>query len=333
MDAEGWENHCRAGHLPYRRDCHICVEAAGRDRPRKRVPCPESFCMGIDMTGPFEAGRDQEVNKPRYAMVATVTIPVDADGPLISGLQSLRAERAVIAADEEVWVPEEDGDGGSPGESGGQLPEQPEHDLEQGDGDDLAAMARKEEAWKAFLKDAKAADVRTLVLAIPVKDRKAGTVIEATATLVARLRALQIPILHIHTDRAKEFVGRRFREWVAARGIYQTCTAGDEPAGNARTERAIGLVKARARTLLAAAGAPMELWPLAVRQAGEELFRRQLRNLGVPAPPMLVKKKTWHCRGRHGRSQWRRLECGVRRPTCPLPHRGTMCSASMAASS
>ena len=72
-------------------------------------------------------------------------------------------------------------------------------------------MARKEAAWKAFLKDVKAADVRTLVLGVPVKDRKAGTVIEATATLVARLRALQIAILRIHTDRAKEFVGRSLR--------------------------------------------------------------------------------------------------------------------------
>ena len=80
-------------------------------------------------------------------------------------------------------------------------------------------MREKETMWKKFLKDAKSADVRTLILAVPVRDRKAATIIEATATLVARLRALQIPVMRIHSDRAKEFVGRKFRDWVAARGI------------------------------------------------------------------------------------------------------------------
>lgn len=32
MDAEGWEKHLRAGHLPYKRDCHICVEEVNKPR-------------------------------------------------------------------------------------------------------------------------------------------------------------------------------------------------------------------------------------------------------------------------------------------------------------
>ena len=32
--AEERRKHCQANHLPYRRDCPVCVEAAGRDRPR-----------------------------------------------------------------------------------------------------------------------------------------------------------------------------------------------------------------------------------------------------------------------------------------------------------
>ena len=105
-EAESWERHCRMGHIPYRKDCHICVQAAGRDRPRRRVPCPDSFCMGIDMTGPFPPGKDQEINQPRYAMVATITVPVDADGPLIQGLKELRAEKVVIADDWMIRVAE-----------------------------------------------------------------------------------------------------------------------------------------------------------------------------------------------------------------------------------
>ena len=108
---------------------------------------------------------------------------------------------------------------------------------------------------------------------------------------------LQIPVTRIHTDRAKEFVS------------YQTYTAGDEASGNARTERAIGLIKSRARVMLQAAEVGLEMWPLAIRQAGEELFRHQLRQLGVPAPPILsfgaqvvVKRKAWHRRGILGQS-------------------------------
>ena len=39
-DMEMWQNHINQEHLPMRRDCHDCLLAMGRDRPRRRQVCP-----------------------------------------------------------------------------------------------------------------------------------------------------------------------------------------------------------------------------------------------------------------------------------------------------
>ena len=48
--------------------------------------------------------------------------------------------------------------------------------------------------------------VKHLTLAAPLLNRKEATVIAAASKLFARYRTLQVPILRIKTDRAKEFV-------------------------------------------------------------------------------------------------------------------------------
>ena len=42
-DLKSWEDHVRAGHTPYRRDCAICVSARGRDRPHHRQKTVDGF--------------------------------------------------------------------------------------------------------------------------------------------------------------------------------------------------------------------------------------------------------------------------------------------------
>ena len=54
-----WQNHINQEHLPVRRDCHDCLLGMGRDRPRRRQACPASYCLSIDIAGPFPAGIDQ----------------------------------------------------------------------------------------------------------------------------------------------------------------------------------------------------------------------------------------------------------------------------------
>ena len=146
--------------------------------------------------------------------------------------------------------------------------------------------------------------VRHLTLSTPLASRREGHVIQATAELYARYRSLQLPIKRVHTDRAKEFMGKGFQRWVANRGLQATWTAGDEPTGNGRAEVEIQNTKNRVRLLLQSAGLGEDRWPVAVRQASESRFRKQLAGMGLKLPALiplgtkvLVKTKLWHLRG------------------------------------
>ena len=55
-EMEPWRRHFAAGHIPYRKDCGVCVQAAGRRRARRKVLHPEAFCLSIDTAGPFCTG-------------------------------------------------------------------------------------------------------------------------------------------------------------------------------------------------------------------------------------------------------------------------------------
>ena len=84
---------------------------------------------------------------------------------------------------------------------------------------------------------------------------------------------MNIPILRLHTDRAREFASSSFARWCSNRDILHTMSPGDEPTQNARVERTIGLLKNRVRTLIKASGASITWWPLALRHAAECMLR------------------------------------------------------------
>ena len=112
-----------------------------------------------------------------------------------------------------------------------------------------------------------------------------------------------LPVQRIHTDRAKEFVGRGFQKWIRDHDFYHTMSSGSEPQGNARVEREVRELKQRMRTVLTASKAPISFWPLALRHVGEQRLRRQLQSLGVTTPELLpfgmkamVKQKLWQKR-------------------------------------
>ena len=127
---------------------------------------------------------------------------------------------------------------------------------------------------------------------------------DALGVIYTKLKALQIPVYRINSDRAREFVGARFRKWCSMRGIEQTTAAGDEPSGNARVEQEVGAIKRATRVLLRSAGLGEEQWPLVLRHAAELRFRSQLERFGLRMPNLipfgtkvLVKRKTWQKRG------------------------------------
>ena len=48
-----WKMHFENDHMPARRDCRTCLEAAGRSKPHHRVRHPQAFTLSVDVTGPF----------------------------------------------------------------------------------------------------------------------------------------------------------------------------------------------------------------------------------------------------------------------------------------
>ena len=88
-DMEMWQNHINQEHLPMRRDCHDCLLAMGRDRPRRRQVCPASYCLSIDVAGPFEPGVDQLAGNPRYFLIGCYTLPVSQGVALTEAIGKL----------------------------------------------------------------------------------------------------------------------------------------------------------------------------------------------------------------------------------------------------
>ena len=81
-----WQLHVSNGNKPFRRDCAVCLEGAGRDRPGRRIQHPESYTLSIDLSGPHKKGVDQR-GRPSYFMVAIYTVPVKDTFPLPERLQ------------------------------------------------------------------------------------------------------------------------------------------------------------------------------------------------------------------------------------------------------
>ena len=110
-DMEMWQNHINQEHLPMRRDCHDCLLAMGRDRPRRRQVCPASYCLSIDVAGPFEPGVDQLAGNPRYFLIGCYTLPVSQGVALTEAIGKLGGQVKMAPLDEG-----EEKDGIIPGE-------------------------------------------------------------------------------------------------------------------------------------------------------------------------------------------------------------------------
>ena len=307
---EMWHRHVAAGHHPYRKDCVVCAETRGRNRMHKRVNHPETACLSFDMAGPFMEGVDFNKRMMRYFMVGTVTIPYCKGKPLVEGLQEL----ADVAG------------GGHPGED--HLQELQElhrqTDAEDKDAADDVFELKKEDDAEAPQQEEKIDEVyvkagedqyrqcmakiqelqdfehRQLTMAVPVASRKTKVVLEAVAEIYGKVRAMGVPVLRIHTDRATEFQTPSFKKWVTDRSLTHTITAGDSPQENSRAEGAIARLRGLVRAQLKSSKTEKMYWPLALRHSSELMIRQQLRDVGIPAPGLLpfglqalAKRKRW----------------------------------------
>ena len=98
-----WQRHVDNDHKPYRRDCEECLRSMGRDRMRKRIECPDSYALNLDIMGPVNRGEDQDGTGFYYALVGAFTVPCVGDNPIAQGLQELgHGQSPNIMADEEA---------------------------------------------------------------------------------------------------------------------------------------------------------------------------------------------------------------------------------------
>ena len=216
----------------------------------------------------------QDRGAPRYFLTSVLTVPVATWGPLIEGWRptgpqpvedeplevqvelaediinpfknlEYSAEESAEKQKEEVQQPAEADAEVEPVEVA-----PPQEVLEA---DPPEVVCNQEDVDKMKFKervmDLQDFQIRHLTLSTPLASRREGHVIQATAELYARYRSLQLPIKRVHTDRAKEFMGKGFQRWVANRGLQATWTAGDEPTGNGRAEVEIQNTKNRVRLL------------------------------------------------------------------------------------
>lgn len=135
QEVQAWQDHHRAGHLPHRKDCPTCLLAAGRDRQHRRLACPVSYALSLDIVGPFYDGTDQGGGKFKYGLVGVYTIPIDGSGsPLPEGLRQLQVGSKLDgdSEDEGEEQPRHQPGGQEPGELPG-LEEEEEGEAEEVD--------------------------------------------------------------------------------------------------------------------------------------------------------------------------------------------------------
>ena len=75
-ELEQWKIHVRNNHTPYNRKCRTCVESSASGRKHTRVKTPSSYCLSLDVCGPFrQRGADPDHSDYRFALVGAYVVP------------------------------------------------------------------------------------------------------------------------------------------------------------------------------------------------------------------------------------------------------------------
>lgn len=301
-----WKDHYLNDHMPARRDCQHCVRSQARGKPHRRILHPEAYTLAVDLSGKLSSGINQERRHCSYMMVAVYTFPVTQQG------------RSLLADDQQDHpLPDPDA---FPGEDEVIDDDQQEDPLQEsedeeicGEGEDGGHLAEAAtngclDAWNKLVEESKNVAVKNVTMVEVVESRNAHHILPAIARIYSRLRQLGLPVMRLHSDRAREFTSLPVRRWAQARDIVITKTSGDNYKANGRCECALGQIKRATRTVLSAGGHNVNWWPLAAKHVGERKLRSQLRALGYPVGDLLqfgsqayALRKWWH----HRYEQWR----------------------------
>ena len=307
---ESFRQHVNRGHLPWRRDCRACLEAAAYHHACRRQKHPHAFSLCLDLCGPYKAGSDQ-AGLCRLGLVGVYTFPKcwDNGRPIVGestmggvpeeadpdeGEQPTK-DKPLKRVPEDHPIPEEFPDDDLPDIDG-----EPQDDLEPSE-EDVKAADKADAKWKAIVK----ASLDPLpMIRIPVFEvvykKKPSPVCQAVSQIYLRIKRLGLPLHRVHTDRGKEFLNTSFRIWCLARDLMWTTTSSDLPQSSGLAERYVGIIKQQARALLRHSGLEIVHWPSAMRYATYSLYRQAVKPLGVPArsiypfgATVYIREKAW----------------------------------------
>ena len=314
-DAERWRQHLLNGHVPYRRDCKQCVEGAGLGPYHRRIKYPRSFALSVDLFGPVpaaEAGRDEGCitgkNLLRYALVGAFRVPRSLVQPMsqVDGVKDLFPKDSKPALEEEgelaEYAPSEPSDELFPelfqGDLNPVLPEGSKAKL-QGiqaqvdDGRDPNSLLTEEdlpedaEGMNNLINSLREpVDQVVLRYCIPLRSKTGPEVTEALQHMILDINQ-RFPVKSLHHDPGTEFASTALSRWLAQHGVRVQHTLPTDKKGNGLSERTVGWIKSRIRTLLGSADLPVGWWPLAARWA---VSKHNSLILGGPKMPSFGQK-------------------------------------------
>ncbi|CAE7202161.1 GIP [Symbiodinium sp. CCMP2592] len=101
---------------------------------------------------------------------------------------------------------------------------------------------------------------------IPLRTKTGVEVTEAVQRMILEINQ-KYPVLSLHHDPGTEFSASALSRWLSEHKVRVQHSLPTDKRGNGLSERTVGWVKSRIRTLLNGAQLPIELWPLAARWA------------------------------------------------------------------
>ena len=275
---EAWHRHLLNDHQPYRADCSVCINAQATGYQHRRRKHPTMYTMALDLAGPFkQKGRDMEHEDYKYIMVAAYRCP-----------REYMSAKAIDELDSELYVPDDIDEcvGDDPMEIVAEAVEkEPPSDPEKEPEEETSEPMGPETLDDAVEGLVQPEEWATIYVTRPLRGRTNHYVVQAAKEILLQLKQTGLHVEAIHTDRAREFKAKAFREWTVDSKVRHTKTAGADPSGNSSAELGIKWAKGRVRALLGASKAPPRDWPMAMQHASATVWAKAFPDSSWTTPP------------------------------------------------
>lgn len=263
-DRDQWVRHFRQGHRPFRRDCRSCLMDMGSGKPhRRRVDSGSSaWSMGVDIVQFPKTIDETTGNRVAYSMVATLLVPdfgeevteetarvdlqpdplrrVENGPPRVpqiwpegSCFQRLpgvgekgASEQSESKVDEGCEIVEASWGEGLDESEFCLEPENPDEG-EEGPGSESEGLnGNPQEVDDLISKCSRPVKARHVTVVFPMESRASTEVIHALNSVTTHFKAMGLPILRMHCDKARELIAKPVQRWASGRQIHLTTTGG-----------------------------------------------------------------------------------------------------------